>query len=257
MPHCLSHEISTFEEATQDVFDTKLNRSAQVVRTLAFKLPRLTYIDCPECLHRLLLLAIISMTMMNFDASFCQRQYSFAGNEMAGCYSGSVATAPATATTPTVSVSSIGAPAPRPAGAIRTVTRNTYTCQNGECLRLNPKFSTTSPAYGGWGQVVICDASCQAMASFEDTNCKHQPDLCKSVVKVGRSSSSGLVYVSFLSIFVFAVFKLTRQKWPVLKKEKQVRDIDQHCGVSQAWLLKQWWNKHTQCSWLHVQMKYI
>lgn len=70
------------------------------------------------------------------------------GNEMPGCYTGSVATAPAAAT-PTVSVSSIGAPAPRPSGAIRTVTRNTWTCQQGECLRLNPKYSFTTPAYGG------------------------------------------------------------------------------------------------------------
>lgn len=73
------------------------------------------------------------------------------GNEVPGCYTGAIATSgPTIASAPSVAITSIvAAPAPRPQGAIRTITKNTYTCLNGECLRLAPKSSTTSPAYGG------------------------------------------------------------------------------------------------------------
>lgn len=52
---------------------------------------------------------------------------------------------------PSVSISSIALPpvAARPDGSIITVSKTTYTCGNGECLRLAPKYANVSPVYGG------------------------------------------------------------------------------------------------------------
>jgi hypothetical protein len=78
------------------------------------------------------------------------------GREKVGCYTGAVALgeaiqmAPAMA--PTVAISSIEGIAPAaaaPAGSVTTVSRNTFACRQGECLRLSPKHSSTSPVYGG------------------------------------------------------------------------------------------------------------
>jgi hypothetical protein len=69
------------------------------------------------------------------------------GDELPGCYIGAVARSNIqlrNAGPPSVQTQSIA-----PTGAITTVTKATYVCRNGECLRLSPKWESASPAYGG------------------------------------------------------------------------------------------------------------
>lgn len=116
-----------------------------------------TYIDLST---GVLMAETLGMTMWSVNASDPNGKPArtninceLKGNELPGCYTGAVNTSgPAvasTAPTPSVAISSIVAPAPRPSGGIVTVTKNTWTCLNGECLRLSPKSSTSTPAYGG------------------------------------------------------------------------------------------------------------
>ncbi|KAK9805291.1 hypothetical protein WJX72_011476 [[Myrmecia] bisecta] len=69
------------------------------------------------------------------------------GDEVPGCYTGEVARSAIqmpNAAPPSVQTQSVA-----PRGAITTVTKASYVCRNGECLRLSPKWSSASPAYGG------------------------------------------------------------------------------------------------------------
>lgn len=113
-----------------------------------------TYIDLTtgELMAESLSLTQWTMNATSGRATRTSLNCELTGNEQVGCYTGAVNTtgsAMATTMAPSVAISSIVAPSPRPAEAIRTVSRNTFTCLNGECLRLAPKSSTTSPAYGG------------------------------------------------------------------------------------------------------------